>query len=522
MSDIAVQQPLDEFELQTYLRIIKRRKWWVALTTVFVFAAASVVIARLPNFYKAETTILVDPQKVPDSLVPSTASVTVADRLSTVRQEVMSPTRLKLLIERTGLYADERAKGREDEVILKMQKSILLEVLDSGGSRLSAFKISYTGRTAQEAAAVPNQLAAMVMAEKLKAEASQSSGTAEFLDTELQETKKQLELKEAEMGRIKAGNILDLPESKQFHLEALTSLRSRLEGSQDRVNRAQQEKVYLQSMMAGSNPTVDLDADGGGSTSSPEQVQLQKLETRLSELRMRYGPRHPDVLKTQNEIEKLQGKIAEQKKAEPQQTEAPRVGRRIVHNPVLEAQIAKIDQEIQEQTKLQQDLQGQIDFHASKLEHEPIFEQKIAGLMRDYDSLRDHYNHLLDKKLGADMYNALQNRQEAERFVVLDPASVPTKPAGPNRFLFGLFALIGGFLAGIGLAVAAELADESVRDEKEAANLLGKPIIATIPVIMDPEQMRWVRIRAAGLMTITAAGAVCVGFVISVFVTRLV
>jgi hypothetical protein len=78
-----------------------------------------------------------------------------------------------------------------------------------------------------------------------------------------------------------------------------------------------------------------------------------------------------------------------------------------------------------------------------------------------------------------------------------------------------------GLLAGTGLAVAAELTDETVRDEKEAAGLLGKPVIATIPVIMDPEQMRWVRVRAAGLMTITAVGAACFGFVISMFVTRL-
>jgi len=523
MSELNPQtdQLLEDIQLAKYLDIFRRRKWWVILTTTVVFVATLVVAMRLPNLYRAETVILVDPQKVPDTYVPSTGSTTVADRLSTIRQEVMSPTRLKELLDRTGLYSDTAAKKNQDAVIRQLQKSIQLEIVDAGGSRLSAFRIAYTGRTAAEAALVPNEMAEMIITKNVQARQEQSSGTAEFLQNELEQTKKQLEQKESELGRIKSTYIMDLPESKQFHLEALATLRNQLVSSQDRVSRAQQEKMYLQSTSGSTNTTVDLDTDSPGALGSPEQAQVQKLESRLSELSGRYGPSHPDVRKARSELEQLKAKIAAEEKTIPTPVEAPRPARQPARNPVVTAQINKLDQDIQEQTKLQKQLEEQVSFHSSKLEREPVFEQQMAGLMRDYDTLRAHYNHLLDKKLSADMYTSLVSHEEGERFVILDRATVPTRPFAPNRFIYGLGSLLGGLLAGAGLALIVEMTDPSVRHEQEAANILGKSILAGIPIIVTPLQARGALIWSVGAMALTIISGGVLGFVASYLMSML-
>ena len=90
---------------------------------------------------------------------------------------------------------------------------------------------------------------------------SRIRGTTDFLNSELQDTKKQLEDKEAEMGRIKSTYIMDLPESKQFHLEALTTLRAQLRQSQDRISLRSAAEVVLQAMLSTSKPAVDLDLE---------------------------------------------------------------------------------------------------------------------------------------------------------------------------------------------------------------------------------------------------------------------
>jgi polysaccharide biosynthesis transport protein len=518
---LRTDQLLEDIQVDKYLNILRRRKWWIIITATAIFVATAVVALRLPNFYRAQTVILVDPQKVPDSYVPSTGNMTVSDRLSTIRQEVMSPTRLKQILDQSGMYGKEIAEGREDAVIAKLQKSIGLEVVDAGGSRSSAFQISFTGSTPEEAALIPNKLASMVIENNVQAGVEHSSDTAEFLETELQKTKKELEQKESEMGRIKSTYIMDLPESKQYHLEALTTLRNQLQASQDRVNRDQQEKMMLQSSMGGTNSTVDLDADGGATARSPEEGQLEKLETHLSDLRGRYGASHPDVRKTQNEIERLKAKIETERKDAPGPVEAPREVHHANTNPVVTAQITKLDKDIEEQTKTQKPLEDQIAFHSEKLEREPVFEQQLSGLMRDYDTLRSHYNHLLDKKLSADMYTSLVTHEQGERFEILDSAVIPKKPFGPNRFMYGLVALLGGLLGGAALAFVVEMADPTVRNEQEATDIMGKGVVVGIPNIVTARQARAKYVKSVAALALTVASASVIGFVISYVLGRM-
>jgi len=237
-------------------------------------------------------------------------------------------------------------------------------------------------------------------------------------------------------------------------------------------------------------------------------------------LRTRYGANYPDVRKVQADLDRLKKKeAAEQVQAPtPLQTE-PVATSSTKRNPVIEAQLAKLDQEINEQIKLQGPIQQQIEFHLSKLEREPIFEQQIAGLMRDYDALRAHYQSLLDKKLSAQMATELESRQKGERFLILDPASVPERPSGPNRAMISFAGLVFGLLGGIGLAVGIEMMDQSVRSEHEATQLLGVPVIADIPQIYTETQIRSRSVRFA-LSAFAVAVCSCGLGVLILFVTR--
>jgi succinoglycan biosynthesis transport protein ExoP len=477
-----------------YLAVAERRKWWIILTTVAMFCFVTIIARRLPNVFRAETVVMVDPQQVPDKFVASTVSSNIADRLSTIKEQVLSPTRLGRLIETMNLYPELKKTGSEQDLIGIMQKAINVEVVSSGGSRLSAFKISYRGKDANEAARVTNQIADMFIQENLKAREKESMGTVDFLEGELQNTKKQLDDKDAQLQALRNRYVLDLPESKQYHLEALSNLRSQLQASQDRVRADQQQKVLLQSMEASvtSAPTVDLDSgmDADGAPTSPEKLQLQKQQAALSALRARYGPNFPDVRKAQAEVDRLQAKIAAEEKRGADKPAITQAMPKHMSNPVVDGQISKLDEEIQEQLKLQPQLQEQINFHVTKLEQVPVFEQQISGLMRDDDSLRAQYTSLLDRKLAAQMSNALEVRQKGERFVVLDPAIPPQAPYAPNRLLIIFAGLLAGLGGGIALAILAEMQDESVRTETEAARILGTPVLSGIPLVVNPRERR--------------------------------
>ena len=519
-----MQNALGALPLKDYFDVAKRRKWWVILVAIAVFVGASVVALRLPNIYRAETVILVDPQKVPDSYVPTTVSTTVSDRLSTIRQIALSPTRLWALIQKLKL--DERPDAPPDpqRLVQNLQKSITIEVGDSGGQRLSSFKICAVSTNPQDSADVANKLAAMVINDNLQARKQQFTGTAEFLDTELNSTKRQLEAKEKEVQRIRSQNAMDLPESKQYHLEALNALRDQLRVSQDRLNQLQQSKAYLQSTMTVTAPTVDLDSGnvGPGPGVSPYQTQIQKLETKLAELRVRYGPSHPDIRKLEGEISNMKNKAAQDTGIPDVQPEVQSMPtRKPSRNPVLEAQLSKIDDDIAAETKLQAQLEPQIAQHLSNLQRVPIFEQQLADQTRDYQALNAQYDQLLNKKLSAAMAKELDAQQQGERFVIVDYAAVPSRPYGPNRPLIILAGLLGGLLGGFALAIMVEMTDESVRSEQEASRIVGKSVLAVVPVILLPPEFRARAFRAAGMIAGTALGAALLAIGVS-YILRLV
>jgi len=513
--------------LSGYIEVARRRKFLILQCVVGIWLAATVFAWRMPDMYKAQTVILVDPQQVPDKYVPATVTANIADRLTTLEQQVLSPTRLKKLVESQHLYPDPAGKATEEDVVKAVQKSITVEVENPGGAKMGSFKIAFASRKRELVAPMANQIAQMFIQENQNARVEQTVGTRNFIQSQLEETKHQLDEKEAQLRTIKTRNVLDLPESKPYHLETLANLRGQIQAIQEKLSQDQREKDILQSVLASGSaaaPTIDVEGDPGAPGASPAQTQVRRLDNKLAELRTRYGPNHPDVRKAQDELDHAKAQAAaEAQDPGSQALQKPAIPSGTVkrHNPVVEAQIEKLDEDIQDREKELAPLQGKVTFHTGKLEQIPVFEEQIAGLERDYDTLKTQYTGLLDKKLAAEMSSALEIHEKGERFVVLDSAVTPHNPSAPNRLLISIAGLVGGLLAGIGLAVGLEMNDESVRTEVEASMILSKPVLSAIPQIISPRERRASFWRAAGLFVGTGVGSVAAGFVLSVLSGRL-
>jgi succinoglycan biosynthesis transport protein ExoP len=517
-----------DLRLSDYLEIAHRRKWWVILSALAMLIASTIVAHRLSNVYRAETTILVDSSQVPNNYVAPVVSSDISARLTTLQQQVLSPTRLKKLVEAEGLYPDPTGKRTEDDIIQSVQRAIVVQVVNPGAGKMGAFIVAYNSSRRDEVARVTNHIAQMFIEENLKAREEQTSGTAQFLKDQMDETKRALDDTETQLRLIKSQNIFDLPESKPYHMEALATLRGQVQSIHDKLNQDQRDKAILQSMLfsEGPAPTIDVDSDDGGGTGSvsPDQAQVQRLEAKLSELRTRYGPAHPEVRRTQNEINELKKKIANAPLASPEsiadQRPAIQPNKSSTRNPVLQAQIEKLDEDIKDLSTQVSPLQKQIDSHTARLAEMPVFEQKISRLQQDNDSLRKQYASLLDKKQAADMSYALEIRQKAERFVVLDAAQTPLKPAAPNRPLISFAGLFAGLLLGAALAGVMEMNDETVRSETEVSRILGKPVLSGIPRLVSAQERKVLWMRVAGMLAGTVIGSLALGLLLSMVAGR--
>ena len=509
---------LTSLSLKDYLDIAKRRKWWIILTAVGVSVCTLIVAWTLIPMYSAETVILVNTSGVPDNYVASVNTGDIADRLTTLEQQVLSPTRLKKLVEAQGLYPDSEDKQKtEDAVVKRVQRAITVELMNPGGRRMSAFRIAFRSRRRTEVAPVANELAQMFIEENLKARVDQAEDTTQFLEGQVQDVKRQLDEKDNELRDIESRNIMDLPEAKPYHMEALANLRSQVVTIQDKIQRDEREREMLRSVLfSGTDaPTVDVGSTGTGGT---YDSQIQKLQSHLADLRQRYGPAHPEVRRTEREIAALKARAASEPTSSPVLAEEQQSGsvKRQPRNPVLQAQIEQLGEQIQAERKSLEPLQAQMAFHEAKLEHLPAFQQKISRIRQDDDALRAQYSSLIAKKQAAEMSHALEVREKGEKFDVLDHAVTPNAPMPRHQILFSVAGLVGGILAGCVLAGLAEVNDESVRTESEAALIVGKSVLAGVPLIVSGEERRRRRRLAVGMLAATLVGSVTIGVVLSI------
>src|SRR5579862_3070731 len=95
-----------ELTLQDYRSMLRRRWWILVIPAVILSAGAYVVSMFLPARYKSETIILVEGPAVGARIVP-TAVEDPNQRLATMREEILSRTRLQQIVEKFNLYKED-------------------------------------------------------------------------------------------------------------------------------------------------------------------------------------------------------------------------------------------------------------------------------------------------------------------------------------------------------------------------------------------------------------------------------
>jgi len=119
---------------------------------------------------------------------------------------------------------------------------------------------------------------------------------------------------------------------------------------------------------------------------------------------------------------------------------------------------------------------------------------RFTGQMREIPAQEVQYARLLrEQKLLEEIYTLLQTRlKEAEiaqaidddDVRLLDAALVPTRPISPRPVRNGVFALVLGLVAGLGVAFGRQVMDTKVRTKEDVSGTTGGlPVLGIIPRI---------------------------------------
>jgi succinoglycan biosynthesis transport protein ExoP len=485
------------FTLKQCFAAMRKHIHLILISSAIILATGIVSVSLLPNIYSATTTVLVDPQKIPERYVASTIDPNA--QLNTLAQQVLSSSRLQEIIERYNLYSNLQTSSRE-EVIEYMRSKTKIDIKPSlePEQGLSSFSITYENTDRAIVAVVTNQLAASFIAWNLKARQQQAFGTTEFLSSELDEAKKSLEEQETALQEYRMQHAGATPDALTGNLQALSRLQAESEANEDAISRLDQERILL-SQTSSADPRV------APLTERDRLIQdKRRLEGELSELKRQFTDSYPDVISVKEQIKDASARLAA----------IPESSNTTDHlDSTTKVRLTLIEKELQRHRELKANLQAQIRSFQGKVDSVPILESRLAELTRNYEVSRQNYQSLLDKTLSAGMSEQLEKKQQAARFMILDPAKTPEKPLKPKRMPLFLGVVALSIVLPLGAVLAKEALSSVIKSETQLKELLSPniPVLGTIPPIQNQRDIRrakWMTFQTSVLLVITCAALV--------------
>jgi polysaccharide chain length determinant protein (PEP-CTERM system associated) len=476
----------------------------------------------LPARFKSGTLILVEEPTMPKNYVVPNVVDDLQSRLQSITQQILSRTRLLMIIDKLHLYQNGRKPLSPDAQVDRMRKDIDIELVRDSQNAITAFRVFYSSPDPHTAQRVTSELTNLFIDENVKVREQESESTTAFIQNQLASARASLADQDARVRAFQAAHEGELPTQQASNLQILSGLQAQLQNEQDALNTAIQQSSYHESMMEQYRAlrTGPRTASGTPGSVQAFDQDLEKLQSKLEDLRTRYTDQYPEVQEVKAQIaetEKAREQLIANLKKNSGKEPASNVQEQdpVESGPLLQLQSQeRADQaEISSRKQAIASLKSRIGEYQGRLSGEPAVEQQLADLTRGYEQSQANYNDLLKKESDSRMATSMEQMQEGERFTMLDPPSLPLKPDFPNR----LKMCGAGLGAGLGLGVLVvgllELLDDRLHSDRGIEDILTVPVFAEIPEILNPgdEKRRKRRLVLGWAMATLVLGVILAG-----------
>ncbi|MBZ5628700.1 MAG: lipopolysaccharide biosynthesis protein [Acidobacteriia bacterium] len=469
-------------EVEDYIAILKRRLWWIVVPACVVPIIAVALSYTLAERYTSQTLVLVEQPKVPDNYVRPVITLDLTVRLASMREQILSRSRLEPIIERFGIYKKENLPM--EERIERVRKDIAINPIHSDVQRtggLPGFFISFTASAPNLAQQICSEITSMFLAENLKVREQSAEGATNFIKRQLEDAKRGLDQEDAKLAVFQRKYMGELPGQEGTNLSMLNSLNTQLDATTQALTRIEQDKLYTASLLAQQLASRQSAREPGLGPDVEEQ-QLRQLESQLAVMQGRYTADHPDVVKLRKDVDRLKKQLSEHNAARQLRPQTQDAGR--PESPELQqlrAQVRAQELGISAEKAKQQRLENEIRMYQARIQSSPAVQEQFKQLTRDYQTALQFYNDLLNKKNQSEMATDLERQQQGEQFRIMDPANLPEKPTYPKRIQFLVLGLVAGLALGSGLAVVQEYRDTSLRNVRDITFYMQLPTLASVP-----------------------------------------
>ncbi len=468
-------------------------RWRVLLLMVIIVPIAGLGARYVfkPKVKSSAQILVQESVKVNPFLKDMMVEWSVKNRLPLISGIIRSRSTLERVLIGLGHIDDDMREGKKELLIHDFQSRI--DVYGEGGGLI---RISVVGREPQEVYDALKMLTATLIEEMRRPQKEALDKSVHFLTAQLVRIKGELAGLEEKLKKFKKQNAGELPEVHRINLESHLRLTNTIMDTESSLVASQQKQKLAAQRLRRYDPTH-----------KKLTLQLRKAKRGLKSLLGTFTDRHPRVRAARALVLKLQVAVEERR------------SRRVVldmdtlveaSNPVVGVQTATTgttDIIVKADDVLTSDL---LQYQAASSETEALRhklkllnkrsegsratvlsyaanEQYLNRIVRDLEAKTKVYTNLNERYEDALVTRELTRHDEGKQVWIVD---APTGPA-TARHVSILFLLVAGPLVGLILGLVMvlifELLDTSVRLESEIEDLIGAPIVGTLPWLDPPK-----------------------------------
>ena len=472
-----------------YVAVIRRRKWWFIAPLALSIVIGTALALFLPRQYKSEAEIGVAESTLSEELLRGVQSFDAKERQRAVSQQLLSRTVLERVVREERLNPNQPVEETAMRMRARVEENITVpppigRVSPGQKEGFESFKLGYVDSTPERAQRIANRLATVFVEENSKTHTQRAENTSEVLAQQLRSSQDNLRRLQEELRKKKEVYMGRLPDQMTANTQILNGLRQQhdslslqLRAEQDRLTSIEGQLELMRQGVGGAGMT-----SSGAAAIQTVQGRINQLQQQLERYQsLGYTEKHPDIIQTKEEMSVAMRELTSARK------QTPAGGNEILSaDPTYRQKENERKDAVLRLNTLKRQIQqtlGQIGSYQARVEAAPVVEQELASLTQEFKLEEIRYADLSTKHQNAIMAEDLARKQGGERFVVLNPAFLPSSPASPDILKLLLMSIGLGFAIGAAAVVGRELLDRSVHDTRALQSEFDVPVLGEIPHI---------------------------------------
>src|SRR5262245_32655921 len=185
--------------MQAYVGIAWRGKWLILGCITLSVALAWSYCLIVSKYYRSETIIVAEGQKLLENVVQEPREASIEQRLFVSQRKILNQDFLGEIAREFSLYPEVIEEGGEASAVLALTSAVKVERIRTESpvmSEIDGFMVSFIHKDPRTARQVTARIAEKFIEENTQERASDAEGALKFYDDELTRLKKELESKE--------------------------------------------------------------------------------------------------------------------------------------------------------------------------------------------------------------------------------------------------------------------------------------------------------------------------------------